>query len=102
MLVVKDASPDVECIAPHDHINESMEKNLPKACGEKGKETADFLKELIFKSMKLLESHSVNLQRKKRGKLSANCIWPWSGSKRPKMEQFEKKIRGERGRDFGC
>jgi len=92
VLVVKNASQDIECAQPHDHANEPLEGLLVKPLSEKGRQTADLLNKLIFDSMKLLPKHPVNLQREKEGNLPANSIWPWSASKRPNMVLFRKKF----------
>jgi len=96
VLVLKNASLDIECIQPHDHINEEFRKNLVKPLNKEGKETAELLNKMVFDSMELLAKHPVNLQREKQGKLPANSIWPWSASKKPKMVEFDKKF-GLRG-----
>lgn len=92
VLVVKNASQDIECAQPHDHANKPFEDFLVKPLNNGGKETADLLNKLIFDSIKLLSAHSVNLKREKEGKLSANSIWPWSASKRPNMVLFQEKF----------
>ena len=110
ILVVKNASVDIECAQPHDHVNESFKQLLAKPffqreksfgkdapdgakpLSEGAKGTADLLNKLVLDSMLLLPMHPVNLQREAQGKLPANGIWLWSASQKPRMRPFKEKF----------
>lgn len=92
VMIMKNASLDVECAQPHDHLNEEFQKLLVKPLKKTAEQTAQLLNRLILDSMELLAKHPVNLDREAQGKLTANSIWPWSGSKKPKMIEFKKKF----------
>jgi 2,3-bisphosphoglycerate-independent phosphoglycerate mutase len=55
------------------------------------KHTANVLNEFIKLTYDTLHVHPINLQRKAEGKLPANVVLPWSGSKIPTMPSFERK-----------
>ena len=81
----------LESTPPHDAIGEKISEVMPKAKSKKSEEIANKLKEIIINSKKILDSHPVNLKRKKIGKKPGNMIWPWSGGKKPALESFQKK-----------
>jgi 2,3-bisphosphoglycerate-independent phosphoglycerate mutase len=83
ILIFKGDYGTVRCFPPHDHIGESWEKFLPK-----GKDS-ESLVQLIRNSQTVLESHPVNRKRQKKGKTTANLIWPWSGGKSPQIESYQ-------------
>lgn len=79
---------------PHDQLDKRYNEFLPKPNDSKdvkAKFTADFLKNLIGKSHKLLIEHEINKKRAEAGKRMATHIWPWSGGKKPDIESFNKK-----------
>ena len=92
VLVVKNASLDIECAQPHDHVNEEFKKLLVQPLSPDGRQTAELLNRLISDSIELLSLHPINLQRQKQGKLQANSIWLWGAGKKPKMALFKKKF----------
>ncbi len=96
LLVLKNASPDLECSPPHDHLDEEFEKLLPKAKSDEAKPAAELLGELIKKSIEILPGHPVNRKRKEEGKQQANSIWPWAPGRKPAMPNFEGKY-GKKG-----
>ncbi|MGC9325799.1 MAG: cofactor-independent phosphoglycerate mutase [Desulfomonilia bacterium] len=63
---------DLRTTPPHDIIGEYVDTFLP---------SDDFLKDLIFESMKILTDHPVNITRRKQGKREATAIWPWGEGK---------------------
>jgi len=81
----------LESTPPHDAIGVKISEIMPKAKSKKSEEIAKKLKEIIINSKKILDSHPVNINRKKRGKNPGNMIWPWSGGKKPSLEAFQKK-----------
>lgn len=98
LLIIKGGSKYIECAPPHDHPNEKwkplMVKPIDNAPVEDGRmtaeETADIINDLILKSHELLASHPLNTERCKKGKDTANSIWPWSGGYRPKMKTLSQ------------
>lgn len=81
----------LNCSEPHDHVGESITELKVKPLDSSAKATADLLNWIVEESRPFLESHPINVQRKKEGKLLANCLWPWSPGKRPTMPSFESK-----------
>jgi len=83
----------VECTPPHDAVGTEISTVLPKTKSPEAEKTANLLKEAILKSKEVLESHPLNIARKKNGKKPGNMIWPWGGGKKPSMPSF-KEIYG--------
>jgi 2,3-bisphosphoglycerate-independent phosphoglycerate mutase len=81
----------VECTPPHDAVGTEIAAVLPKAKSPETEKTANLLKEAIYKSKGVLESHPVNIDRQKSGKRPGNMIWPWGGGKKPNVPSFKKK-----------
>lgn len=92
LLVVSNGNKNVDCAAPHDHPNEEWEKLLPVAMAPEAQETADLLTMLIVKSQALLAEHPFNKARAERGERQANCVWPWGGGYRPKMQTLMQQF----------
>lgn len=104
LLVIKGGDKRIDCTPPHDvplkPYRPLMVKPMPGTehitQPEGGAEltpqqTADLINDLIVRSQKLLENHSLNLKRKAEGKDPANSIWPWSPGYRPQMEPLAVK-----------
>jgi 2,3-bisphosphoglycerate-independent phosphoglycerate mutase len=81
----------VECTPPHDAIGAEITAVLPKAKSPEAEETANLLRDAMYKSKDILETHPVNIARQKRGKSPGNMIWPWGGGEKPSMPLFEEK-----------
>lgn len=92
LLVVSNGNKNVDCAPPHDHPNEEWEKLLPVAMTPEAQETADLLTMLIVKSQALLAEHPFNKARAERGERQANCVWPWGGGYRPKMQTLMQQF----------
>lgn len=92
LLVVSNGNKNVDCAPPHDHPNEEWEKLLPVALMPEAQETADLLTMLIVKSQALLAEHPFNKARAERGERQANCVWPWGGGYRPKMQTLMQQF----------
>ncbi|MBE6999662.1 MAG: cofactor-independent phosphoglycerate mutase [Ruminococcaceae bacterium] len=73
----------LELAPPHDILEQDVKAYLPAGNG------ADVLWELTQKSVKLLESHPVNLARAEKGLKMANCLWMWGDGTRPMLDSFE-------------
>lgn len=81
----------IECTPPHDAAGIQVSTILPKAKAKEVEKTAALLREAILESKEILESHPVNIARKKAGKNLGNMIWPWGGGKKPSMPSFKEK-----------
>ena len=92
LLVVSNGNKNVDCAPPHDHPNEEWEQLLPVALTPEAQETADLLTMLIVKSQALLAEHPFNKARAERGERQANCVWPWGGGYRPKMQTLMQQF----------
>ncbi|MCX9010420.1 MAG: cofactor-independent phosphoglycerate mutase [Candidatus Methanoperedens sp.] len=82
LLVMKQGE-GAACTPPHDVVGQPVEDVLPR-----GKDS-DILIDLIRASKPILESHEVNIKRRKNGKNTANLIWPWGQGKAPSMPLFK-------------
>jgi 2,3-bisphosphoglycerate-independent phosphoglycerate mutase len=96
LLILPNGSPRVECAPPHDHLDTSISELMVKASDPEAQPVADLLNRMIQESVSLLENHPVNIERRKKGLLPANCLWPWSPGKKPMMKSFKEKF-GLRG-----
>jgi len=97
LLVLKgNYSEDVECMPPHDHVGEKVSDLLVKTKSINGEKTAAILNKLMLDSQKIMEKHTVNIERVKKGKDPANMVWLWSPGKKPDMKTFQElyKIKG--------
>ena len=70
---------------PHDISGKVVGEYLPK-----GKDSRVLL-ELMEKSVALLESHPVNIERRRQGKMPAVSVWFWGQGKKPVLDSFADK-----------
>ncbi|MCL1901247.1 MAG: cofactor-independent phosphoglycerate mutase [Firmicutes bacterium] len=70
---------------PHDITGQKIGQFLP------GGKNAKILTQLMEKSIQLLQTHPINLQRIKRGDRPANSIWLWGEGTKPKLNDFGTK-----------
>lgn len=85
LMVWKNGSLNIECVPPHDILEKEITDYLP--VGERD----GVLRELMRKSVDILEGHPVNKERLKNGKKPANSIWLWGQGKKPKMPTYKEK-----------
>lgn len=85
LMTWKNGSVNIECIPPHDIIERDITDYLP--VGERD----EVLRELMRKSVDILEGHPVNKERLKNGKKPANSIWLWGHGKKPDMPTYKEK-----------
>lgn len=85
IMIWKNGSEDIECTPPHDITGKEISKYLPIG------KNAQFLKELIFKSMEILKEHPLNKKRGSEGKKPANSIWLWGQGKTPNLPTYQEK-----------
>lgn len=76
---------DVILTPPHDIIGKRVKDYLPSGTGSAG------LLDLMEKSVRLLKTHPVNIERSRQGKNVANSIWLWARAKKPNLDSFIKK-----------
>ncbi|MBN1904335.1 MAG: cofactor-independent phosphoglycerate mutase [Deltaproteobacteria bacterium] len=81
-LLVWDNGPEkTHTIPPHDVLDQNMAEYL---------KSNDPVVKLIKNSWASLESHPVNIQRKKSGLKEANSIWLWGQGKAPAIPTFKE------------
>ncbi|MCX7927915.1 MAG: cofactor-independent phosphoglycerate mutase [Candidatus Omnitrophica bacterium] len=76
----------LKCVAPHDIVNQSINKNLPRG------ENADLVINLMQESRKILAEHEINQVRIDLGENPANMIWLWGQGKKPNLPLFKEKF----------
>ena len=73
------------CTPPHDIPDKPIAGFLPGGLG------SEFLRDLMERSVSVLEEHPVNVARRSRGDIPATMIWLFWGSERiPDMPPFKK------------
>lgn len=85
IMVWSGGKTDIECIPPHDIIGKDITDYLPVGNGE------NVLRKMMLRSTGILERHSVNRERVKKGKKPANSLWLWGHGKKPKLPTFREK-----------
>ncbi len=90
LMVWKNGSVKAECTPPHDILDRPVAGYLPSGEG------SAFLRDLMERSVAIMQSHPVNEKRISAGKRPANSIWLWGQGKRPSVPRYEVKygIRG--------
>lgn len=76
---------EAECIPPHDILGKEVADYLPVGPGE------EFLREIMRKSVDILEGHHINRERTNQGKNPANSIWLWGQGRKPSLPTFREK-----------
>lgn len=87
IMIWKGGTEDVECTPPHDITGKEISRHLPIG------KNANFLKELIFKSLEILKDHPVNKKRIAEGKKPANSIWLWGQGRTPNLPTYQDKYK---------
>ncbi len=73
---------------PHDHLTEVCGPWLPHG----GREGETILR-LMEASFRFLSDHPINVRRRERGLLPANCIWFWAEGTAVALPSFEEHYR---------
>lgn len=76
----------IKSTPPHDIIDQKIEKYLPAGKG------AESLLDILVRSQKILEGHSVNQVRIDLKENPANMIWLWGQGTRPQLPLFTDKF----------
>jgi len=85
LMVWRHGTSDIECVPPHDITGKEISDYLP--CGE-GEEV---IRDLMRRSVGVLEGNQINKERISKGKRPANSIWLWGQGRKPKMPTFREK-----------
>lgn len=92
MILKKLPNPNlIDCTPPHDVMGRRIQEILPKAKTAEAEQAAAFLEKTMLESRNVLDSHPVNVARRRMGKNPGNMIWPWGGGKKPSFESFKVK-----------
>lgn len=73
---------------PHDHLTEKCGGHLPR-----GSANAETLRGLMEASFRILSEHPINVERRREGKLAANCIWFWAEGTAVALPSFTENYR---------
>jgi 2,3-bisphosphoglycerate-independent phosphoglycerate mutase len=85
IMVWSDGSVNIECTPPHDITGKEIVDYLPVGEGE------DMLRQLMLRAADILENHSINRDRLKKGSRPANSIWLWGQGKKMILPTFRQK-----------
>lgn len=71
------------CTPPHDIPDRPIEGSLPRGPG------SELLRDLMSRSVAVLEGHPVNIERRARGDIPATMIWLfWGSGRMPELPPF--------------
>ena len=90
LMVWRGGEDMVVCTPPHDILGKNISEFMPLGPG------AEFLVDLMKRSVGILEKHSVNDARVSEGRNPANSIWLWGQGKKPMLQPF-KDVYGVTG-----
>ncbi len=82
LLIVKNGFNSLETVPPHDY----MDQDITDAYN--GYLQIEPLRELMEKSSRILSTHPINDQRKRKGLKPANSLWPWGEGRPLALESF--------------
>lgn len=85
LMVWNGGSDEVECTPPHDILGKEIGPYLPKGRGE------EVLRDLMRRSVGILEGHPLHKMRIESGKRPANSIWLWGQGRRPSLPPYREK-----------
>ncbi len=85
LMVWSGGALDVECSPPHDILGKNVSGYLPLGKGD------NVLRDLMMRSVGILESHQINKDRINIGKNPANSIWLWGQGKKTSLPTFKDK-----------
>lgn len=85
LMVWSNGCAGAACTPPHDIIGKEIHDYLPAGEGE------DVLRDLMTRSISLLETHPVNCSRVGAGRKPANSIWLWGQGRKPRLQSYKEK-----------
>ncbi len=85
LMILKNGQPGSDCTPPHDILGKEIADYLPLGKG------CECLKDLMMRSVGILESNEVNKKRIAEGKKPANSIWFWGEGQRPSLPTFRER-----------
>jgi 2,3-bisphosphoglycerate-independent phosphoglycerate mutase len=85
IMVWASGATDIECTPPHDITGKDIADYLPVGDRE------DMLRDIMMKASGILEGHSVNRERIRKGNKPANSIWFWGQGKKLNIPTFREK-----------
>ncbi|MBN2654125.1 MAG: cofactor-independent phosphoglycerate mutase [Nitrospirae bacterium] len=85
LMVWKNGDSDIKTVPPHDILGKEAAPYLPS--GRK----SEVLRDLMSRSVDILQGHPVNKSRINSDKKPANSIWLWGQGRRPKMTTYMEK-----------
>jgi len=85
LMVWKNGSINIECVPPHDILGREISDYLPEG------EREEIVRNLMMRSVAVLEGHPVNIERMHNNKKPANSIWLWGQGKKPMLPTYDEK-----------
>ncbi len=85
LLLWRDGPEKAVTIPPHDVLDQNMVDYLNHASDNP-------IPKIIKTSWQILQNHPVNLERRRRGLMEANSIWPWGQGKSVALPPFEERF----------
>lgn len=85
LMVWSGGNSEIECVPPHDILGKDIMDYLPVGADE------HVIREIMQKSVGILERHPINLERVKEGKNPGNSVWLWGQGRKPKLPTFYEK-----------
>ena len=85
LMVWKNGKVNIRCVPPHDIPEKETEGYLPEGDGD------DIIRDLMRRSVDILEGHPVNMERIKKGKKPANSIWFWGQGRRLQIPTYQER-----------
>lgn len=82
VMVWRGGSPEAQTTPPHDIMGKEIEPYLPRGEGE------EMLRQLMFDSLEILDSHDINKRRRDQGQPPANMIWLWGQGRMCALPSF--------------
>jgi 2,3-bisphosphoglycerate-independent phosphoglycerate mutase len=85
LMVQKNGQLGSDCTPPHDILGRDITDYQPLGKG------CECLKDIMMKSVDVLQNHEINKKREGEGKKPANSIWLWGEGRRPSLTTFKEK-----------
>jgi 2,3-bisphosphoglycerate-independent phosphoglycerate mutase len=82
IMAEKGGSIDLQTIPPHDFVGKPLAGHWPEGAG------AERLRQLMYDSLELLDSHPINVKRREEGREPGNMVWLWGQGYAPSLPNF--------------